>query len=229
MGWLDSKHTFSFGNYFDPRHQSFKSLRVINEDHIAGGGGFPAHPHQDMEIITYLVDGALKHKDSTGQEGVIRPGDLQMMSAGQGIVHSEFNASPSDNAHLLQIWIYPKERGLKPKYQQRNFNEDFAQRKGWVLLVSPQDAKKSADSSTGENSLKIHQDLQLWARKFEAGESLDKTLENAHAVWLQIVAGKIEWNGQTLVAGDGIGIDTTEDVLRLQAKSKGEALLFVFQ
>ncbi|MEO5666683.1 MAG: pirin family protein [Bdellovibrionota bacterium] len=222
-GWLDSRHTFSFGDYFDPKHMSFKSLRVINEDYIAGGNGFGAHPHKDMEIITYMVSGALKHKDSTGQEGVIVPGEVQMMTAGRGIVHSEVNASPADKAHLLQIWIHPKERGLEPSYQQKNFSEELKpDSKEWTLLVSPHDSK------TDLNSLKIHQDLRLWARKFGEGESLQKELDRSSSVWVQVVSGTLEWEGQTLSAGDGLGIDTL-GILKLHAKSKGEVLLFVFQ
>ena len=223
ISWLDSRHTFSFGDYFAPAHQGFRSLRVINEDHIAGGGGFPAHPHRDMEIITYMIAGALRHKDSTGQEGVIRPGDVQMMSAGRGIVHSEFNASGSERAHLLQIWIHPKQRGLDPVYQQKNFSEEFETEAGdWVLLVSP----RNHDSDV--NSLTIQQDVQLWARKFEEGESLEKDLKDASGVWIQVVAGSVEWDGKTLSAGDGVGADVSQ-VLKLHADSKGEILLFVFQ
>jgi quercetin 2,3-dioxygenase len=223
ISWLDSRHTFSFGDYFAPEHQGFRSLRVINEDYIAGGGGFPAHPHRDMEIITYMVAGALRHKDSTGQEGVIRPGDVQMMSAGRGIVHSEFNASGSERAHLLQIWIHPKQRGLDPVYQQKNFSEEFEKGSGdWVLLVSP----RNQDSDV--NSLTIQQDVQLWARKFEADESLEKDLKDASGVWIQVVSGSVEWDGKTLSAGDGVGADAS-DLLKLHAISKGEILLFVFQ
>jgi redox-sensitive bicupin YhaK (pirin superfamily) len=175
-----------------------------------------------MEIITYMVDGAIRHKDSTGQEGVIRPGDVQMMSAGRGIVHSEFNASGSERAHLLQIWIHPKQRGLDPVYQQRNFAEEFKNGAGqWVLLVSP----RTEDSDV--NSLTIQQDVQLWARKFEEGESLVKDLGKASGVWMQVVSGSVEWDGKTLSAGDGVGADVSQ-VLKLHANSKGEILLFVF-
>jgi len=223
ISWLDSRHTFSFGDYFDPKHMSFESLRVINEDFVAGGAGFPPHPHKDMEIITYMVEGSLRHKDSTGQEGVIVPGDVQMMSAGRGIVHSEFNASPSEKAHLLQIWIHPKERGLEPRYQQRSFSEDFAARsKDWVLLV------ESDTTPRKSNALKIHQDLHLWARKFDEGELIQKDLSPATSVWLQVVSGSVDWNGSTLGAGDGLGLKAVE-IVKLHAKSKGEILLFVFQ
>jgi len=220
ISWLDSRHTFSFGDYYAPEHSGFKSLRVINEDYITGGAGFPGHPHKDMEIITYMVSGSLRHKDSTGQEGVIVPGDVQMMSAGRGIVHSEFNASDKEKAHLLQIWIHPKQRGLVPTYQQQNFGENFKS-KDWVKLVSTQD-----DPET--NVLRIQQDLELWVRKFEEGDVFQKVLGSANAVWIQVVAGSIEWNGQTLAEGDGLGIETKE-ILKLHAKSKGEILLFVFQ
>jgi quercetin 2,3-dioxygenase len=223
ISWLDSRHTFSFGDYFAPEHQGYRSLRVINEDYIAGGGGFPAHPHRDMEIITYMVEGALRHKDSTGQEGVIRPGDVQMMSAGRGIVHSEFNDSKSGKAHLLQIWIHPKQRGLDPVYQQKNFAQEFQKNAGdWVLLVSP----RTQDSDV--NSLTIQQDVELWARKFEQGESITKDLQNASGIWIQVVSGSLEWEGKTLAAGDGVGADATK-LLKLHPKSKGEILLFVFQ
>jgi quercetin 2,3-dioxygenase len=136
ISWLDSKHSFSFGDYYAPEHRGFRSLRVINQDVIAASGGFGAHPHKDMEILTYMIQGALRHKDSTGQEGVIRPGDVQMMSAGRGIVHSEFNASEEESAHLLQIWIHPKERGYEPRYQQKNYSSAL-ERGGWVLLALP--------------------------------------------------------------------------------------------
>lgn len=220
ISWLDSRHTFSFGDYYAPEHAGFKSLRVINEDFIAGGTGFPGHPHKDMEIITYMVSGSLRHKDSTGQEGVIVAGDVQMMSAGRGIVHSEFNASDKETAHLLQIWIHPKQQGLDPTYQQQNFSQEFKS-KGWIKLVSAQNENET-------NVLKIQQDLQLWARKFEEGDLLEKDLANASAVWVQVVAGSLEWNGITLATGDGIGIESKE-ILKMHAKSKGEILLFVFQ
>ncbi len=222
ISWLDSKHTFSFGDYYAPEHRGFKTLRVINQDVVAGGGGFAPHPHKDMEIVTYMLDGALRHKDSTGEEGVIRPGDVQMMSAGRGIVHSEFNASDSEAAHLLQIWIHPKERGVEPRYQQQNFSEEM-DRGGWVKIVAPE---MVADA--GEKALRIRQDLTLYARKFAAGENLDMDLGEAHGAWLQVVSGEVRWDDGVLGAGDGLGIDAS-GLLKLHANSKGEMLLFVFQ
>ncbi|HIK32623.1 MAG TPA: pirin family protein [Oscillatoriales cyanobacterium M59_W2019_021] len=214
-GWLDSYHSFSFANYYDPHHMGFRQLRVINEDRVSGGGGFDAHPHRDMEIITYVVDGALEHRDSTGNNAVIRAGEVQRMSAGMGIAHSEYNHSQTDPVHLLQIWILPDRRGLQPSYEQRHYSE--AEKRGNLrLIVSPDDR---------ENALKIHQDVNLYATVLESGESINyPVLENRYA-WIQVVKGEIEANDRSLKTGDGAAL-YEETQLQIKARSSAELLLF---
>jgi redox-sensitive bicupin YhaK (pirin superfamily) len=215
FGWLDSYHTFSFGQYYDPRHMGFRALRVINEDRVRGGGGFPTHPHRDMEIISYVVSGALEHRDSTGGGGVIRPGDVQLMSAGSGVTHSEYNHSDTEPVHFLQIWIIPAARGVTPGYQQRHF--DAASRQGALrLLVSP-------DGRDG--SLQAHQDFTLWGATLSADQRLRYPLAADRAAWLQVVRGAATVNGQRLDASDGAAIQAEP---ALDITTQGEAALLLF-
>jgi hypothetical protein len=214
-GWLDTWHTFSFADYHDPNCVSFRSLRVINDDRVAGGGGFPTHPHRDMEIVTYVLEGALEHKDSMGTGSVIRPGDVQRMSAGTGVTHSEFNASPKDAVHLLQIWMLPERKGITPSYEQKNY--PAAERRGKLRLVA------SPDGRAG--SLKIHQDNKLYAGLFDKGESAKYELKPDRYAWLQVARGTVELNGIKLQAGDGAAA-AEEPVLELTGVDDAEVLLF---
>lgn len=214
-GWLDSYHSFSFANYYDPNYMGFHQLRVINEDRISGGRGFDTHSHRDMEIITYVVDGALEHRDSMGNKSVIRSGEVQRMSAGTGIAHSEYNHSSTDPVHLLQIWIFPDRRGLQPSYEQRHYSE-VEKWGNWRLIVSPDDR---------ENALNIHQDVKVYATVLESGESIDyPILENRYA-WIQVIKGEIAANDRSLKAGDGAAIHEATQ-LQIKARSSAELLLF---
>jgi hypothetical protein len=211
-GWLLAKHTFSFADYHDPQHMGFSVLRVINEDRVVPGAGFPPHPHRDMEIITYVLEGAIAHQDSTGGRGVIRPGDVQHMSAGRGVVHSELNASKTEPLHLLQIWILPKERGIEPRYDQKHYPVD--DRRGRLRIVASPDGR--------DGSLPIHQDASLYATVLD-GERVTHTLAPGRKGWLQVARGDVTINGAELGQGDGAAIvDETE----LTIGGKGEALLF---
>jgi hypothetical protein len=210
-GWLDSWHTFSFADYHDPQHVSFSALRVINEDRVAPGEGFPTHPHRDMEIITYVLEGALEHKDSLGTGSVIRPGEVQRMSAGTGIRHSEFNHSQSEPVHFLQIWILPDRQGVKPGYEQKRIGLN-----GQLRLVA------SPDGSDG--SVTIHQDARVYAARLN-GDEVAHTLEPGRRAWLQVARGTVKLNGTTLHAGDGASIEN-ETTLRLAADGSAEVLLF---
>ncbi len=214
-GWLDSYHTFSFADYHDPRHLHFRSLRVINEDRIAGGGGFGTHPHRDMEIITVVLSGALQHRDSLGNSSIIQPGEVQQLSAGTGVEHSEFNPSPSEPVHLLQIWILPSRKGLPPSYAQQKFDAKVLQ--GRLPLVCSEDGRAG--------SIRINQIADLFVGKFAAGETTQHLLEPGRHAWVQIAAGKITLNGQTLHAGDGAGI-SDEAALDLKALESSHVLLF---
>ena len=214
-GWLDSHHTFSFANYHDPRHMGFRDLRVINEDQVIGGAGFPTHPHRDMEIISYVVEGALEHKDSMGHGSVIRPGDVQRMSAGTGVTHSEFNSSSEAPLRFLQIWIRPEKTGLAPGYEQRNFSE--ADRKGRLRLV--------ASPSGDDGSVTINQDAYLYSSLLEAGETVSHDVGSGRHAWLQVIDGGIVLNGEALSAGDGASL-SDEASLAIQAQSKAHFLLF---
>ncbi|MBS1851231.1 MAG: pirin family protein [Acidobacteria bacterium] len=214
-GWLNTRHTFSFDQYYDPKWMHFRSLRVINEDWVAGGEGFPFHPHRDMEIITYLLEGALEHKDSLGTGSVIRPGDGQRMSAGTGIQHSEFNPSPTDAAHLLQIWIMPDQRGHKPSYEQKSFPAEEKQGK-LRLIASPDGA---------QGSVTIHQDAKLFVTLLKPGEEVTHTLGKDRYAWLQVAKGAIALNGEPLQQGDGAGVKE-ESKLTIQASADAEVLLF---
>jgi len=210
-GWLDSWHTFSFADYRDARHMGFSALRVINEDRVTPGEGFPTHPHRDMEIITYVLEGALEHKDSLGTGSVIRPGEVQRMSAGTGIRHSEFNHSQSEPVHFLQIWILPNVQGANPSYEQKRIELD-----GRLQLVASPDG--------GEGSVTIHQDARVYAARLNGGKMGHALAPGRHA-WLQIARGAVRFNGAELHAGDGAGIEGETD-LRLAADGSAEVLLF---
>ncbi|MGQ9371347.1 pirin family protein [Azospirillum sp. ST 5-10] len=215
FGWLDSHHTFSFGHYHDPRHMGFGALRVINDDRVAPGGGFGAHPHRDMEIISYVLDGALEHKDSLGTGSVIRPGDVQRMSAGTGIVHSEFNHSASDPVHFLQIWIIPESRGLAPGYEQRSF--PAAERQGAARLVASRDGR--------DGSLTVHQDVDLYATLLGAGGTVALDLRPGRRAWVQVARGAVTLDGTPLKEGDGAAV-TDAARLTLASEHGAEALVF---
>ncbi len=214
-GWLKSMHTFSFADYHNPSMMGFGKLRVINEDWIEPGKGFDTHPHRDMEIVTYMVDGALEHKDSMGNGSVIRPGELQRMTAGTGVLHSEFNASDTDRAHLLQIWILPERNGLEPGYEQKLFPTE-EKRNRW-RLVGSRDGR--------EGSLTIHQDINLSSTVLDAGESIDYRFDGRRRGYLQVVKGTVEIDGETLETGDAVAV-VDQQVLDIRAKSDSELLLF---
>ncbi len=214
FGWLDSYHTFSFANYYDPQHMSFRSLRVINEDRVAGGGGFDTHPHRDMEIVTYVLSGALQHRDSLGNSEVIKAGDVQRMTAGAGIQHSEFNYSPIEPVHLLQIWLLPEKKGLRPGYEQKS-----------ILGLQPGTWSTVAAKEPGEGTLKIHQDVTLSAGKLTPDKGLDYTLAPGRHAWVQVVEGPVTLNGVTLESGDGAAV-SDEKELTFSTSSKGHLLLF---
>jgi quercetin 2,3-dioxygenase len=194
FGWLDSRHTFSFGGYSDPNHMGFADLRVINEDKVTPGQGFATHGHQDMEIVTYVLEGALEHKDSIGTGSIIRPGDVQRMSAGTGIRHSEFNASQTELVHLLQIWILPEQKGIEPSYEQKTFPE--AEKRGKLRLVGSREGRNG--------SITIHQDIDFYAASLQAGEEVSHTLAAGRVAWLQVARGSVQLNDQPLTAGDGV-------------------------
>lgn len=214
-GWLDTFHTFSFGDYHDSQFMGFRGLRVINEDRVQPGKGFGAHPHRDMEIVTYVLAGELTHADSMGNRSIIRPGDVQRMTAGAGIMHSEMNESATDTVHLLQIWILPDKRGLKPGYEQKPFPEgDRIDR--FCLLVS-------RDGRDG--SLRIHQDVFLYGAIIFPGHTLDYSIERRRHAWVQVAGGDVDLNGHKLRAGDGAAI-SAETVLTVAGREKAEILLF---
>jgi redox-sensitive bicupin YhaK (pirin superfamily) len=214
-GWLDSRHTFSFADYYDPDHMGFRSLRVINEDHVAPGMGFPSHPHRDMEIFSYVLGGALQHKDSLGNGRVLHPGEIQLMSAGTGVVHSEFNPSPNAPAHFLQIWIIPSAQSLMPSYTEwrPNVENEHAAK---VLLIS-RDGR--------EGSATIHQDVDVWRVRLDSGETSRHTIRDGRAAWLQTTRGRVDLNATTLEAGDGASSETP-GIWQLKAEAPSEALLF---
>jgi redox-sensitive bicupin YhaK (pirin superfamily) len=214
-GWLDSRHTFSFDRYYDPQHMGFRSLRVINEDWVRPGAGFPTHPHRDMEIITYLLEGALEHKDSMGTGSVIRPGEVQRMSAGTGVTHSEFNASKTEPVHLLQIWILPQQLHLEPSYEQKSLPLERMEGK-WLLLAAP-------DGRNG--ALTLHQDAELHAARLSTGGRLTYQLRPGRHGWLQVAKGSLELEGKPLGPGDGAAI-SGEDSFGILAKENAELLLF---
>jgi len=215
-GWLDTNYTFSFADYWDPKHMGFRSLRVINEDKVAPEMGFGTHPHRDMEIITYVLEGALAHKDSMGTGSVIRPGEVQRMSAGTGVLHSEFNNSPSDLVHLLQIWILPERRGLQPSYEQKNFPAEEKLNR-FRLIASPDGA---------EGSVTIHQDAKLSSALLEQDKTVKYGFSKGRYAWIQVARGEVSVNGTTLHAGDGAAVEN-EPAIAITGKSEvSEVLLF---
>jgi redox-sensitive bicupin YhaK (pirin superfamily) len=219
IGWLDSKHTFSFGHYQDPRHMGFGPLRVINEDKVAPGAGFDTHSHRDMEILSWVVSGALEHKDSLGTGSVIRPGDLQRMTAGTGVAHSEFNASKTEPVHFLQIWIIPERRGLAPGYEQKSFPE--AERRGRLRLIGARDGRDGA--------VTIHQDVDLYAGLLAPGDEVSHEVSHevrtGRGAWVQVVRGAVLAGDEALSVGDGLAV-TTLGRLVLTATADAEVLLF---
>ena len=214
-GWLDSKHTFSFAGYHHPEHMGFRSLRVLNEDRVAPRGGFPTHGHREMEIVSYVIEGALAHQDSTGTGSVIRPGDIQRMTAGSGIHHSEENASRTDGVHFLQIWIHPDTPRLAPGYEQKHF--DMQERQGKLRLVGSRDGR--------DGSIVIHQDVSLYASLLAPNDRVEHTLASGRHAWIQLVRGTITVNGKTLKGGDGASI-SNEEKLVIEASTPSELLLF---
>jgi redox-sensitive bicupin YhaK (pirin superfamily) len=216
-GWLDTYHTFSFDTYRDPNYMGFRTLRVINEDRVAPGRGFPTHPHRDMEIITYILQGALAHQDSMGNGSVIRPGDVQRMSAGTGVRHSEFNHSPNEPVHLLQIWILPRERGIAPSYEQKMFAED--EKLGRLRLIASSDGR--------EGSVTIHQDASIYTSLLKPGSRLSHELKPGRHAWIQAARGAFTVNGVQLRAGDGAAIsDERQLTLASDGTETSELLLF---
>ncbi len=215
LGWLDTYHTFSFDQYYDPAHMHFRSLRVINEDRVAPGRGFPTHSHRDMEIITYILSGALEHRDSMGNGSVIRPGDVQRMSAGTGVSHSEFNPSNTEVCHLLQIWILPNAQNLPPSYEQKFFSE--ADRRGRLRLIATDDGR--------EGSVTIHQDARVYATILGPDQNVVHTLDEHRYAWLQVARGTIQLNELEMKQGDGAAV-SEESELKITAHDQAEALLF---
>lgn len=214
-GWLTSHHTFSFANYYDPANMGFRDLRVINEDTVTPGRGFGAHQHEDMEIISIVTEGALAHRDSTGGDGVLRRGEVQRMSAGSGVTHSEFNDSQTEPVHFFQIWIMPEKDGIAPGYEQKLFPEE--ERRGRLrLLVSPQ---------REDGALKIHQDARLYSAILDAGQSVEHPLVAGRGAWVQVARGGITVNGTAVVAGDGVAIED-ETGITITADEAAEILLF---
>ncbi|MCC7535196.1 MAG: pirin family protein [Deltaproteobacteria bacterium] len=214
-GWLDSRHTFSFADYHDPEHMGFGALRVINDDWVNASAGFGSHPHRDMEIISYVLSGALGHKDNIGNGSTIRPGDVQRMSAGTGVVHSEWNHSKTDRVHFLQIWIVPDKRGLEPGYEQRTFEPH--QLRDRLALVASRDGR--------DGSVTIHQDAALYATKLSEGKSVEHEVRPGRRAWVQVAHGSVTLNGTTLEAGDGAAV-TGESRLALHGMKDAEVLVF---
>lgn len=214
-GWLDTNHTFSFANYYDPNHMGFRALRVINEDRVSPGRGFGTHGHRDMEIITYVLEGALEHKDSIGTGSVIQPGEVQRMSAGTGISHSEFNHSKTEPVHLLQIWLLPEREGLSPSYEQHNFSP--AKTPGKLHLVAARNGR--------EGALTVHQDVDLYAAVLNKSDRISHSLKPQRHAWVQVARGTITLNGLPLDTGDGAAISNETDVV-IKATTGAEILLF---
>jgi quercetin 2,3-dioxygenase len=215
FGWLKSRHTFSFGDYHDSAHMGFGPLRVINEDRVAPGEGFGKHPHRDMEILSWVLDGTLEHKDSLGTGAKIHPGELQRMTAGTGVTHSEFNGSQSDPVHFLQIWVIPARAGLAPGYEQRSFPAQELSNQ-WRLLAS---------GDPHDGALTIHQDVELYAARLAAGLSLDYSVRRGRKLWLQVARGIVETDGDVLHAGDGAAWSEAPSI-RVRAQEDAELLLF---
>ena len=214
-GWLKAKHHFSFASYYDPKRMGWGNLRVWNDDEIPAGEGFPPHPHADMEIITYVLQGALEHRDSLGNGSVIKPGDIQYMSAGTGVTHSEFNASPTDSVHLYQIWMFPEKQGLKPTYDQKNFTE--AEKRGKLRLLASPDGR--------EGSVRMRQNNELYATALGKGDSVKHQLKPDRHAYVQVARGSVKLNGKELVEGDGAAI-SAEKFVELVGVQDAEILLF---
>ena len=214
-GWLDTYHTFSFASYQDPAHTKFRSLRVMNEDVVEAGQGFGTHPHRDMEIVTYVLSGALEHKDSMGNGEVLRPGEFQRMSAGTGITHSEFNPSGDEPVHLYQIWLLPERNGIDPSYEQKKFAEE--ERRNRLRLVASRDAR--------DGSLLIHQDARIYLSSLDEGSRIDHSLDRGRHAWLQVLRGSVTLNDQTLTTSDGAAV-SEEDSLEIVASQPAEVMLF---
>jgi redox-sensitive bicupin YhaK (pirin superfamily) len=210
-GWLDSFHTFSFADYYDPAHMGFRSLRVINEDRVEPGRGFGAHPHRDMEIVTYVLEGGIRHNDSMGTGSVIEPGDVQRMSAGTGVTHSEYNASRTDPVHFLQIWLEPSQRGITPSYEQKSFSAE--EKRGRLRVVASPDAR--------DGSIAIHNDTVLYAGLFAAGEAAELELSPQRHAWVHVARGSVKVNGKELHAGDAVAL-SDEPVVRVEGVAKGD-------
>jgi quercetin 2,3-dioxygenase len=213
-GWLDTYHTFSFAGYYDPEHMGFRSLRVINDDILAGGGGFGTHPHRDMEIITYVLSGALEHKDSMGNGRIIRPGEVQYMAAGTGVAHSEFNPSPTEPVHLLQIWIQPDRTGVKPRYAEKSMAR--AETGQWHLVAS---------KAGRDGSIAINQDADLLLTKLDAGDSVEHALRAGRHAWVHVAEGQVKLNGRVLNGGDAVAV-SDEERLKVTAAKPAQVLLF---
>jgi quercetin 2,3-dioxygenase len=216
FGWLDSKHTFSFGQYYDPANMGFRDLRVINEDRVIPGAGFPTHGHRDMEIISYVLEGALEHKDSSGGSGVIRPGDVQRMTAGTGVQHSEYNASKSEPVHFLQIWIEPEREDLTPGYEQRTYPE--ADKRGKLRLVASRDGR--------DGSVTVHQDVDVYATVLGVGDKVSYELGSDRHAWVQVARGHVRLNGEVLKEGDGAAIVKVGKIELAGELGDAEVLLF---
>jgi quercetin 2,3-dioxygenase len=214
-GWLDTWHTFSFGSYRDPRHMGFRSLRVMNEDFVAPGQGFGTHPHRDMEIVTYVLEGALEHRDSMGNGEVLKPGEFQRMSAGTGITHSEFNPSDSEAVHLYQIWLLPERKGIEPSYEQKRFAED--ERRNRLRLVASRDV--------ADGSLLIHQDARVFLSTVDGGQQVPYEVAEGRHAWLQVLRGNISLNGHDLDTSDGAAV-SDERSLTILAVGDAEVMLF---
>jgi redox-sensitive bicupin YhaK (pirin superfamily) len=214
-GWLNTYHTFSFSSYQDPEHMSFRSLRVMNEDFVAPGQGFGTHPHRDMEIVTYVLEGALEHKDSMGNGEVLRPGEFQRMSAGTGITHSEFNPSSEEPVHLYQIWLFPERKGIEPSYEQKRFSPE--ERHNRLRLVASRHAE--------DGSLLIHQDARIFLANIDTGSSVEYELQPGRHAWLQVLRGKVSLNGTALDRSDGAGV-SDETQLIIRAEADAEIMLF---
>ncbi len=214
-GWLSTYHTFSFADYYDPAYMGFRDLRVLNEDYVQPGRGFGTHPHRDMEIITCVLEGALQHRDSMGNGSIIRPGDVQRMSAGSGITHSEFNPSAEEPVHLLQIWLRPDTLGLTPEYEQRTFPDQ--EKKGRLRVIASRDGR--------DGSVRIHQDVHLYAAILRPGEEVASEIDPKRGAWLQVVRGSVALNTRRLRAGDGAAVDR-ESRLVLRGVEAAELLLF---
>lgn len=215
LGWLDTYHTFSFDQYYDPQHVSFRSLRVINEDRVAPGRGFPPHSHRDMEIVTYVLEGALRHEDSMGNGSVIRPGEVQRMSAGTGVTHSERNPSNTESVHLLQIWILPDQKDRQPEYEQKMFSEE--EKRGRLRLI--------ADKNGADSTITIHQDAQIFATLLDVGDVVNIPLAQGRHCWVQVARGSISLSDETLDQGDGAAI-SDESSVKLLGKESAEVLVF---